>query len=173
MIELYILLVVMFGAGIVSVAIKDLLASAIAMGVVGFSLAIIFILVGAPDLAIVQIVVEILTVVIFTAVLLRSTHIDETLESPPAVFPTVTFILFAILFMVFFVSALREFPVFGNPVMKVGNEYIKRAIAEVRAANVVAAVILDYRGYDTLGEATVLFTSVIGVLTILRRIGKR
>jgi multicomponent Na+:H+ antiporter subunit B len=37
----------------------------------------------------------------------------------------------------------------------------------------VAAVILDFRGYDTLGEATVLFTAVVGVLTIMRRIGRK
>jgi multisubunit Na+/H+ antiporter MnhB subunit len=32
----------------------------------------------------------------------------------------------------------------------------------------VAGVILDYRGYDTLGEATVLFTSILGATIILR-----
>ncbi|MEO0076569.1 MAG: hydrogen gas-evolving membrane-bound hydrogenase subunit E, partial [candidate division WOR-3 bacterium] len=40
------------------------------------------------------------------------------------------------------------------------------------AANLVAAIILDYRGYDTFGEAVVLFTSVLGVLTIMRMKGK-
>jgi multicomponent Na+:H+ antiporter subunit A len=32
----------------------------------------------------------------------------------------------------------------------------------------VASIVLDYRGYDTLGEATVLFVAVLGTLTILR-----
>jgi len=41
----------------------------------------------------------------------------------------------------------------------------------VSAANIVAAIILDYRAYDTLGEATVLFTAVVGVLTVMRRKG--
>ena len=34
--------------------------------------------------------------------------------------------------------------------------------------NVVASIILDYRAYDTLGEVTVLFTAILGTLTILR-----
>jgi multisubunit Na+/H+ antiporter MnhB subunit len=34
-------------------------------------------------------------------------------------------------------------------------------------------VILDFRAYDTLGEATVLFTSVIGIMAILRRPGRK
>jgi len=37
----------------------------------------------------------------------------------------------------------------------------------------VAAIILDFRGYDTLGEVTVLFTAVMGVIVVLRKIGRR
>ena len=37
----------------------------------------------------------------------------------------------------------------------------------------VSSIILDYRAYDTLGEATVLFTAVIGVLTVMRSVGKK
>ncbi|MGD8627752.1 MAG: hypothetical protein PVH52_01590, partial [bacterium] len=37
------------------------------------------------------------------------------------------------------------------------------------AANIVTAVLLDYRAYDTLGEATVLFASIIGAIAIIRK----
>lgn len=40
---------------------------------------------------------------------------------------------------------------------------------ETSANNVVTAIVFDYRGFDTLGEATVLFTAVTGVLVVLRR----
>jgi multisubunit Na+/H+ antiporter MnhB subunit len=40
------------------------------------------------------------------------------------------------------------------------------------ANNAVTAVVFDYRGYDTLGEATVLFTAIAGVMVVLRRRGK-
>lgn len=175
MIELYILLIVSIGAGIVAVEIKDLLASAISLGVVGFSVAIMFILTQAPDLAIVQIVVEVLTVVIFVGVILKTTHVDTTLEERTNVRDYLTkgiFALFAIFFLLFSILALKELPQFGMPIMRIASHYLIKGFEEIRAANQVAAVILDFRGYDTLGEATVLFTSVIGVLTILRKIGK-
>ncbi len=41
------------------------------------------------------------------------------------------------------------------------------------ATNTVAAVLLDYRAYDTLGEATVIFVSIIGAYAILRRVGRK
>jgi multisubunit Na+/H+ antiporter MnhB subunit len=57
--------------------------------------------------------------------------------------------------------------------MLVAKEYIALGLERTGAANVVAAIILDFRGYDTLGEATVLFTAVVGVLTIMRRAGRK
>ena len=39
--------------------------------------------------------------------------------------------------------------------------------------NLVASVILDYRAFDTLGEATVLLTAAVAVLAVVRRVGKR
>ena len=44
--------------------------------------------------------------------------------------------------------------------------------SETGAANAVMGVLLDYRAYDTLGEATVIFASILGVYTILRRVGR-
>jgi len=176
MVELYVLLVVMLIAALVAIEIKDLLAAAVALGIVGFSVAIMFILLQAPDLAIVQIVVEALTVVFFAAVILRTTNVDTTFGTGlrgQVVFPAVVFFIFGILFLVFAARALAALPALGSPTMLVAREYIAQGLAKTGAANVVAAVILDFRGYDTLGEATVLFTAVVGVLTIMRRAGRK
>ena len=51
--------------------------------------------------------------------------------------------------------------------------YISEGLAKTGAANLVASVILDFRAYDTLGEATVLFTSIIGATVILRKKPKK
>ncbi|MEO0072859.1 MAG: hydrogen gas-evolving membrane-bound hydrogenase subunit E [candidate division WOR-3 bacterium] len=176
MLELYLLIIAMLAAAVVAVEIKDLLASAVAMGIVGFSVAIMFILVQAPDLAIVQIVVEILTVVFFAATILRTTHTDETIGKglkTESIFPSITYFIFATLFAVLVSYALRELPPFGAPIMKIASYYVHNGLRDTGAANIVAAIILDYRGYDTFGEAVVLFTSVIGVLTILRSTGRK
>lgn len=176
MIELYLFLVFTIIAAIVATEIKDLLAAVISLGAVGFSVAIIFILIQAPDLAIVQIVIEILTMVIFIAVILRTTHVDETIRkklSGTQIFSIVMFAFFAILFLIVMFRTLQEMPDFGNPIMRVASEYIKLGLPKTGGANLVAAVILDFRALDTLGEATVLFTSVIGVVALMRKSGRK
>ncbi len=57
--------------------------------------------------------------------------------------------------------------------MRVANIYLKEGLVKTGTSNLVSSVILDFRAYDTLGEATILFTAVIGVLTIVRRIGRK
>ena len=176
MIELYLFLAFILVAAIIATEIEDLLAAVISLGAVGFAVAIVFILVQAPDLAIVQIVIEVLTVVIFVAVISRTTHIDETIGKKLAgtqIFAIVLFAFFAILFLVVMGKALYQLPAFGHPTMKIASEYIRLGLGQTGGANIVADVILDFRALDTLGEATVLFTAVIGVAALMRKSGRK
>ena len=50
----------------------------------------------------------------------------------------------------------------------VSPRYIESALEETGVENMVTAVLADYRGFDTLGEVTVIFTGAIAVLLILR-----
>ncbi|MEA1994188.1 MAG: hydrogen gas-evolving membrane-bound hydrogenase subunit E [Euryarchaeota archaeon] len=59
---------------------------------------------------------------------------------------------------------------FGSPAEDdMDNYMIENAQEESAANNVVTSVVFDYRGFDTLGEATVLFTAVVGVSLLFRR----
>ena len=59
---------------------------------------------------------------------------------------------------------------FGAPAVSDMDDYmIENAQEEVSTNNVVTSVVFDYRGFDTLGEATVLFTAVVGVSLLFRR----
>lgn len=59
---------------------------------------------------------------------------------------------------------------FGSPAEDDMDTYmIENAQEEAAANNVVTSVVFDYRGFDTLGEATVLFTAVVGVSLLFRR----
>ena len=62
---------------------------------------------------------------------------------------------------------------FGYPPSDMDDYMITNSQAETGNNNVVAAVLFDYRGLDTLGEATVLFTAVTGVLLLLRALKKK
>jgi len=57
---------------------------------------------------------------------------------------------------------------FGQPPSQMDDYIIENSQAETGTNNVVAAVLFDYRGFDTLGEATILFTAVTGVVMLFR-----
>jgi len=168
---LLLLLVFMIIGSIIAIETKNLLSSVISVGVVGFSLSIIFLMLGAPDIAITQVVVEILILV----VLIRATvTTDNTaIEGPRDNFPFVASLIFFGLFLMFAFFAVQELPKFGEPLMRVSKEYLRTGTEKTGAANIVTAVLLDFRAYDTLGEATVLFTAIIGSFVILRRRGRK
>ena len=64
-----------------------------------------------------------------------------------------------------------DIPSFGDPdspsQRHVKSHYIKHSVEDTGVPNVVTAVLASYRGYDTLGELTVIFTAGIGVLLLI------
>lgn len=72
---------------------------------------------------------------------------------------------------------VSNMPLFGNPNNPDNNEvserYITRGIQETGAVNVVTGMILNYRGFDTLGETTVLFIATCCVMILLRTSEKK
>ncbi len=52
---------------------------------------------------------------------------------------------------------------FGKNKMTIGEYYLHHGIEQTGAANIVTSVVLDYRGFDTLGEVSVLFAAAAGV----------
>ena len=169
--ELHVLLLFMIFAAIVALEAKDLLSSVIAVGAVGFALCVAFLILKAPDLAITQLVVEILCLIILIRATLKK-DLPLAIEGR-WVFNTVATLAFIAVFLFFAYTALQEVPSFGNPIMAVAKKYLEEGTSSTGAVNLVTAVILDFRAYDTLGEATILFTSVIGIMSILRRPGRR
>jgi multicomponent Na+:H+ antiporter subunit B len=66
------------------------------------------------------------------------------------------------------VWALTGLPSFGDYHGTYGRLLNRVAVAQRHTANVVGAIVFDYRGFDTLGEEFILFSSVMGVAFILR-----
>lgn len=81
---------------------------------------------------------------------------------------TATIISLVIVMALLVVTALLMHP-FGQPPSDMDDYMINNAQTETGANNVVASVVFDYRGYDTLGEATILFTAVTAVVMLFRR----
>ena len=171
MFELYVLLLFMILGAIIAVEIKDLLSSVVAVGAVGLGLSVAFLILKAPDLAITQLVVEILCLIILIRATIRRDI--PTLNRRKEVIGSIIVLLFIGGFLFFAYRALKDLPSFGHPIMRVSQNYLAQGLKNSGATNLVSSVILDFRAYDTLGEATVLFTAVIGVLAVLRRIGRK
>ncbi len=163
---LYFLTVFMIFASIVALEMKDLLSSIISVGMVGLAVAVAFLFLQAPDLALVQFVYEIIAVVILILLLKATSERYE--KEGEGKFSFVVKLLFIVAVLIAVAPLFSVLPAFGEPHMHVAERYLQEGARETGAANLVASVILDYRAYDTLGEATVLFVSILGVVTLLR-----
>lgn len=169
------LLAFMIIGSLIAAETEDLLSSVVCVGAVGAGLAIIDLLLGAPDLAITQVVVEVLCVAVLIRVVL--TRRDETHESPKDTFAVGSVLLVLGVLMVASAWAITSLHPFGEPLLAsaapgVSHDYLTRGLKETGAANYVMAILLDYRAYDTLGEATVIFASIIGAYAVLRQKGR-
>jgi multisubunit Na+/H+ antiporter MnhB subunit len=170
-IYLLILLAFMIIGAIIAVETKNLLSAVISVGAVGFGLSVSFLFLRAPDLAIVQVAVEVvLLIFMIRATISRDTIPERGHIGWPGLIGVV---LLTICVFVFGVFAFRDFAEFGTPVIEAvaeapSNTYIENGLEETGASNIVTSILLDYRAYDTLGEATVLFAAVIGALAVLR-----
>ena len=168
--EIHLLLLFMICASLVAIESKDLISSVIALSAVGLGLSLAFLILKAPNLAIVQLVVEILCVII----LIRAT-INKDLplvKDGRWLFNTMSTLLFIACFLLFAFFALKELPRFGEPFMRVSNDYLAAGLEKTGSANIVTAITLNFRSLDALIEAAVLFASMIGVLAITRKVGK-
>jgi multicomponent Na+:H+ antiporter subunit B len=71
------------------------------------------------------------------------------------------------------IYATVDMPDWGDPGSPpnahVSPRYIEKTIEETSTPNIVTSLLADYRGYDTLGETTVIFTAGIVCILLLRR----
>ena len=176
---LIIVLILMIAGAIHALHARDLLSAIVSYGVVGYSLVIGFLVLKAPDLAIVQIVVETIALIIMISVLIISTR--EDLEKRDTIVVrgqsyvnvrNLAYIFFALvagfLLAYFFNQVIAGLEPLGVHHTRMATEYIEKGVEATGSVNLVTGVLLDYRAFDTLGEATILFTAVMGVLAILR-----
>ena len=172
----YILLLFILIAAVIAVETDNLLSSVICVGAIGFGGSLMFLFLRAPDIAITQIVVEVLGLII----LIRATiSLDRTfITGDREFFGVVVSVVIIFVILLAGMKVFETLPDFGTPIFATAPEaasqtYISDGMQKTGAANLVASVILDFRAYDTLGEATVLFTTIIGATVILRKKAKK
>lgn len=141
------------------------LTAVLLVGVVGYGIGGFFIVDGGPDLALAQFLVETLTLVAFVFVLrrlpVRFTQSDnpKALRVPKAVIAGAAGVFISLAAVIF--SAARQAP------PEASADFIANAEQGAGATNVVNAIIVDFRAFDTVGEISVLAVAATGVASLV------
>jgi multicomponent Na+:H+ antiporter subunit A len=143
-------------------------SAAVFLGAAGYAMAAFFVAYGAPDLALTQIVVETLSTVVFVLVLRR---LPERFERQSSLRRRV--VRFGIAGVVGATVFLFAVVAAGDrTAAPVSDEMVARSVPDGHGRNVVNVILVDFRGFDTLGEITVLAVAAIGGVA-LARVGRR
>jgi multicomponent Na+:H+ antiporter subunit A len=153
----------MVGAAVGTVAVGRRFAAVVMLGAVGYGMAAFFLVQGAPDLALTQLLIETLSVVAFVLVLRHlPDRFPPRLQVPGARRAQAARLAIAATMGVFvFGFTLASTAERTEP--PVAQEYVERSLDEGGGRNVVNVIVVDFRGFDTMGEITVLATAALGV----------
>ncbi len=157
-----ILCFLILAAALTAVMTRSRLTAIVALGVVGYAIALIFILFGAPDLAMTQFLIETLTVIFLVLVFYRMPPLMRR-SSPGSrlrdalVAGTVGCLMTALVLLAI-----------GIPTHPGSREFYARESLAAHGRNVVNVILVDFRSLDTLGEITVLAAAALGVYALLK-----
>lgn len=148
----------------VVVFIEQRFVAALVIGGVGLGCAALFALHGAPDLALTQVLVETMTIVVFLLVLRQ---VPQRFEAPPRWAPRALRVGIAV--AVGGVVALFAALVSGSRTApSSGIQYADLSLPEAGGKNIVNVILVDFRGFDTFGEITVLAVAALGVANLVK-----
>ncbi|MFQ3661056.1 MAG: hydrogen gas-evolving membrane-bound hydrogenase subunit E [Chloroflexaceae bacterium] len=143
---------------------RSRLGAIIAASFVGLMVAFIFVLYSAPDLALTQLLVEILTTVFLVLLFAVMPVSFERLSSPSERSRDGLIAVIAgmvIAGVAFAASSITQVP-------NISEAFRTESQSQGFGDNVVNVILVDFRGFDTLGEIVVLFTALLGIYAMLR-----
>ena len=150
-------------AAFATVRARRRLTAVLFLGAVGFGVGVLFVVQGAPDVALTQFLIETLALIIFVLALRflpdgfsRRLTTSKVLRAGIAAAVGVFVTAFALV-----ATSVRT----ASPV---SGEFLARSYEEADGANVVNVILVDFRGIDTLGEITVLLVAALGIAGLVR-----
>lgn len=154
---------IMMVAIITTLASRSRLVSVSALGILGFSICSIFVFYSAPDLAMTQFSVDILTVILFVFVLFRMPKILKQHKDGPRISGMILATMFGATITFICLKILNE------PInTEVSDFYSANAYTMAKGKNIVNVLLVDFRGIDTLIEICVLIVAALGVYSLLK-----
>lgn len=162
-----VLLILLAVVGITIIRLRNLFAVVMLSGIYSLLMASMFVLLDAVDVAFTEAAVGAGISTVLLLGVLALTKSREKIPVTTPLLPLVTVLVTGALL----IYGTWDLPTFGDPNAPahrhVAPEYLAEGEHETGAPNIVTAVLASYRGYDTLGEVTVIFTAGIGVLLLL------
>ena len=157
----------MLAVGLAVAVLRSLFAAVMLFAIYSLSAAALFVTLDAVDVAFTEAAVGAGISSILMLATLAATRPHEKQQRQRRALPLVLCVaLAAVLF-----AGLHDLVPVGDPGapahVHVAPRYLGESASEVGVPNVVTAVLASYRGYDTLGEAVVIFTAGLGVATLL------
>jgi multicomponent Na+:H+ antiporter subunit A len=160
--------VVLTAGALAAALVRRRFTAVLFLSTVGYGMAALFVVQGAPDLALTQAAVETVTTVLFVLVLRKLPDRFEKRSSPLTRTLRCAISLAVAAFVFAFAIVARESRV-ADPV---SDQMLERALPDGKGRNVVNVILTDFRGFDTMGEITVLAAAGIGAVA-LARAGRR
>ena len=160
--------------GLAFIAVRNLFAVVMLSGIFSLTAAVLYLVMDAVDVAFTEAAVGagIATVLGLATLAL----IGVPTEKPSSRSYLGPFIVVLLTGSVL-INGTLDMPAFGDPNapihQHVAPRYLEQSGQEIGIPNVVTSVLASYRGYDTLGEVTVIFTAAAGVLVLLGRSRRR
>lgn len=160
--------IILIAAAIGAAVVRHRLSAALLLGTCGYAMVALFVIQGAPDLALTQAGVETLTTVLFVLALRQLPQRFDTaaLRSTQALRIGIALIVACTVFGFTLLAGDVRLP------RDVSTEMVERSLPDGNGRNVVNVILVDFRGLDTLGEITVLAVGSIGAVA-LARAGRR
>jgi multicomponent Na+:H+ antiporter subunit B len=158
--------------------LRDLFGVVMLFGIYSLISATLFMVLDAVDVAFTEAAVGagISTMLMLSTLALTSRREKQPKENPPSHRPLLPLLTVGITGAVL-AYGTWDIPLFGDPNapvhLHVAPHYVTDSGSEIGIPNIVTSVLASYRGYDTLGEVTVIFTAGVGVLALLGAAGSR
>jgi multicomponent Na+:H+ antiporter subunit A len=133
------------------------------LGVVGYSIALIYMIFGAPDLAMTQFLIETLMVILFVLVFYFLPRFVVLSSVPARLRDGLVALLAGGLMSVLVMIATSV--QFDPPI---SSYFAESSVPLAHGRNIVNVILVDFRALDTLGEITVLAVAGIGVYALLK-----
>jgi len=159
----YVIAGVILAAAITTTLVRSRLLAIAALGVIGYGVALTYILIGAPDLAMTQFAIETLTVFLFVLVLYRLPRFARFSTRKARLRDAIIAICSGALFTIL-VLAVTEAP----GASRLTPFFAENSLPGGKGRNIVNVILVDFRALDTLGEITVLSIAAIGVYALLK-----